>query len=867
MADIVISPLVETWKIANLTNFDFGLVDVPGLNSSTSLPKMVGGVPQWFNALDYTTADLLAVSDTFRNALISAPPTVGTEGYKHTHEGLYDTVAAGVALPDASTWHSHSGLEILTGGITSDADSLHTHDSFITDIEVDTLISTAIGDIDLSGYVEKNGSVSQLLDITSDGETIETAIGQAHDQDHSLLNHIDDVNPFIMANFRKLLDGSNADCCHTHAGTTGTFDGEHNDLDGLNDDDYVHLTAVEYVNFGTLTDGSNADALHTHIGEGAFEGDHNELDGLQGGSFSINPSLLEYYHLNYDEYIALVGGPSNTADDYHTHGWPTSADELSLGTPTDGSWIPGIITSWTSSTLTADAIDDLNETMNYLAPDDAGSMDGDTLTTNGVSTYTGRLSDGNTNYPGGFAIGSTYTRIINDGTFSILSPNQSTTFNKADEGVMRYYINGVEDDSVDLAANFVEGERGGTQSTTPWTGGASNLSVTLVTWYNSFPAWQRGNATMTVVPGDLRQGYNYFDFKHDLDTDQDTATLKFFYDNDAGSNPSISVSTTVVENTKVTKWLSGIDHYYRASTFDMDATAIDCFDNVYHQTSSLTYTSTSSTMGSGNIDYDDGAVSGMTGAGGFPLIGDTMTVNNKLITVPNSNVRSINARATVTPRDPYGSYSGSQSGSENRLVDAYVTTSTVLYEYFDDENRRLTAGAYDSIPGSITGVWTSSNTLVDGNVQVFNGRLYYPTINFNSGYLPSQSIGDYSAFSGDQVYYRAFYDSGIAHSNGSLEFGNLSGNGDIDPVGTGDINVEIKLSTQTGWLDLGTAYNVATFSGVDGDGCRNGDASGNDFPWICGTKSTANSGYMIIVKVTFRNNGAKYISQIRELGW
>ena len=93
-----------------------------------------------------------------------------------------------------------------------------------------------------------------------------------------------------------------------------------------------------------------------------------------------------------------------------------------------------------------------------------------------------------------------------------------------------------------MSSNFVEGERSGTQTTTPWVGAAVNLSVTLVSWYNDFPKWQRGNATMTVVAVDLRQGYNYFDFKHDLDTDQDTATLEFFYDTDSGSNPSITGS-------------------------------------------------------------------------------------------------------------------------------------------------------------------------------------------------------------------------------------------------------------------------------------------------------------------------------------
>ena len=116
MSDINIPPLVEKWKITNLTNVDFGLPDVPGLNFAKSIPKMVNGESQWFDALDYTTSDLLSASDNFRNALIQNPPIVGTEGYKHTHEGLYDIVVEGGEIPDATNWHTHLGLFKGTSG-------------------------------------------------------------------------------------------------------------------------------------------------------------------------------------------------------------------------------------------------------------------------------------------------------------------------------------------------------------------------------------------------------------------------------------------------------------------------------------------------------------------------------------------------------------------------------------------------------------------------------------------------------------------------------------------------------------------------------------------------------------------------------
>ena len=542
---------------------------------------------------------------------------------------------------------------------------------------------------------------------------------------------------------------------------------------------------------------------------------------------------------------------------------------FALGTPTDGDITDGL-EAFTTATLVTDAIDAMNETLSFLAPANADSMNGDTLTTSGVTFYTGRLSSGNTNYKGGDAAGSTVSYITNDGDFTVVSPNQSTTFNYADEGNLKYYLNTVLTDTVDLATNFVEGERVGTQTGTPWVGAASDLSVTSVAYYNSFPKWQLGNASVTIVSADLQQGYNAIYLLRDgmsSSVDQTSATLDVFYDNDIGSDPSVN-TPTVAENTTSFRYLSGVKMYDRTSTFDLDVTGSDCFDNVYHQTSPLTHSTTNGTITSGNIDFDDASVSGVSAT---PVIGETMTVTNKLITVPSSNVRSTNARVSVTPRDPYASYSAGTSASANRLIDAYATTSTATSEFLDDENRRLPDNDgnaypdnYDSIPGTITAQWTSSTALSNGEAQVYNGSLFFPTINFSTGYLPTNTV-NYSAFSGNQYYLRAMFDSGgTPHSSGQLEFANLT-NSDVGAVGAGNINIEIKLPTQTGWLDLGTAFDSGTFTGADGDGCRTAQ-SGDDWSWSAGTFSTANSGDMIIVRVTFRNS-TDSITQIRELGW
>jgi hypothetical protein len=90
-------------------------------------------------------------------------------------------------------------------------------------------------------------------------------------------------------------------------------------------------------------------------------------------------------------------------------------------------------------------------------------------------------------------------------------------------------------------------------------------------------------------------------------------------------------------------------------------------------------------------------------------------------------------------------------------------------------------------------------------------------------------------------------------------------NTDVSAVGSGNVNVEIKLPTQTGWLDLGTDYVQATFTGADGDGCKTAQ-SGDDWSWTAGSFSTADSGNMVIVRITIRVN-SENLTQVRERGW
>ena len=527
----------------------------------------------------------------------------------------------------------------------------------------------------------------------------------------------------------------------------------------------------------------------------------------------------------------------------------------------------GLSGSLLSSDTVKTSIEELDAVLEELAPANALTLEAKALTIylSTTTKYSGYLSGGNVNYKPGSPAGTYVNYIIKDAVFSLQTPTPTTAINYGDKGTLDAYVNGWDGisgfsgtfvDSFNLLGNFDEAHRSSNQTYPPALSPSGFVTVQSVGKYNSFSRWQKLNALLNIASANLRQGWNYVGLRHTLAAVQTSTPFDAFYDTDAGPNPTLG-SLTIVENLLVSKYLSGVKFYAVGSTFLLNAIGTNCFNNVFSGTPILWSGFTG--IADGGVAYNDPSVSGISVP---PAIGETMTVTNKALMISVSSVRDEDATITCTPSDPYGSYVAVTTPSVGRLVDTYGTTSTAIYEYFDDENRRMPVGAYNAVPGAITGQWNSLNVLANGNSQVFNGTLCYPTINFSSAHLPVQPE-DYSGFSGDQVYYRTMYHAATPHSNGTLELGSLV-NADVGQVGSGAVNVEIKLPTQTGWLDLGKDYIQATFTGIDGDGCRTSQ-SVSSWGWTAGTFSTGLSGYMYVVRITLRNS-TRSISQVRETG-
>jgi hypothetical protein len=531
----------------------------------------------------------------------------------------------------------------------------------------------------------------------------------------------------------------------------------------------------------------------------------------------------------------------------------------------------------------------IDSTTAYVGPPNPpGTLNSQALVAAGTTLYSGALSQSNINYKSGDPAGDIVNYIITDGIFTLTTPDTASRCNYGDKGTISVYLNGTAIATMDLAANFSEGNRTGNQDLSTWdsagTGDSTTDGVTVFTGtaagkgslemlsvgiYNGFKYYQKWTARINITDSTLlRQGWNEIYLTHDglsaYGGNQTSVHFDIFYDTDAGSNPSVS-TPTVTENTPVWSYLSGVKYYDAGSTWDIDVIGSDCFDNVYHSSEAPIELYGWPGMTTQAIAYDNTAVTGLSDP---PDIDETMTVTNLLLTQAASQF-SADAQITARPRDPYGNYTPVTSVSNDILIWSYASGSTELIEHFRDEDYRLTAGAYTSIPGSISSVWDSTSSLDtydDGNgLQVYSDELYFPTVDFSS--MTPTGNPDYSLIAAEtnKTYFRAFRDLSTSHASGTLRMTGIT----KAQLYNRDIRVWIKAPSQTGWLDLTRDYNFATFTGIDEDPCWvNRDIQSNsDFQFTLGTNYTENSGYMIIVKVQYPNSSAPRISYMALTDW
>lgn len=548
----------------------------------------------------------------------------------------------------------------------------------------------------------------------------------------------------------------------------------------------------------------------------------------------------------------------------------TSGSQSTIGNPSDGSWEDGI-NSWNQNTKVADAFDDVNELLAQLAPANAESLQAKSLT-GGPTKYTGKMPAGlSTNWTAsGKIAGDTLTDLVKTTNGTINTPNTSTAFNYADQGLLKLYINGIVKATIDLGANFVEANRNGNQIMSDYdvqgTGDVisngvvtfteGTFAITSVGKYNNFTKWQKGIASV-ILSQPLGEGYNEVYLVHEIPgSNQTTNKFVMFYDNDATAI-TFSQVPTITEKAITGKHLSGVKYYTLGDTFDLNYKVDNLFAKAYHINKASEY-----------------SMPGLTKVTKNPLtvpnFNDQFIVSD-VVTLDQSNIISNNARIAATANDPYGTVVNGTSVVEGRLVLTYGQRSTDKLEYFTDEVYRLPLNFdFTSKTAGITNVWNSQMSLTNGNAQCYlNGSgaasLVFPTTNFSTGFVPTNTA-NYSVFTGEQKYARAFVASS-PKSNVTITLNGIASG--LGQVGQGDVNVEIMLPGLSSWGDALKPFDSSASKTVDGWGMLSGSVSysgGNaTLTATFGGLSTVDSGNRIYVRVTLRN-GNRFITSM-SVGW
>ena len=426
-------------------------------------------------------------------------------------------------------------------------------------------------------------------------------------------------------------------------------------------------------------------------------------------------------------------------------------------------------------------------------------------------------------------------------------------FGKADLGELRLYLNEELKDTLDLPTAVIGH-------------GDAVILISRVT-YNNFEPFQKGqarvvsSATLGVEP---ILGANKIRLEHWVDGAlYGSGEIILFWDGGTVGVTMVSGINTIIipSNTIPPTSLSGVLFMPMDGMYHVKVALNDVFKNTFLLTP-LTIIGADSGIADAAIPYDDVNVSGVS----IPPVNTDVLQYDHFHQITLEKF-STDAKIQCTAGDPAQTFAAQDipiTGNCTLLVNSLSGhQSTETRELFKDEYYRLPLSELITIPGNITGQWTSSNILADGNSQVF-GALIYPVTNFSVLHMPMTGQPNYSGLTGERQYLRVIRETNMPHNSGTLE---LDGFTLSDIELSGNIKVEIKLPSQTGWLDLGLPYNAGTFTGVTGEGCRTGVENGNEFSWTAGQFSTADSGWMIAIRITHKNTSAPALNEIREIGW
>lgn len=456
---------------------------------------------------------------------------------------------------------------------------------------------------------------------------------------------------------------------------------------------------------------------------------------------------------------------------------------LGIGTPTDTTYTDGFFDTFSATTKLSDAIDEISEAFLDLAPAKQAVLTSTNLTKTSPTTFSGYLSDGlnSTDWYIGYTAFASVTTLTAGDTVAL----NTSGFRAGKNANITASLEG----GVTASRGYGNSTLSIIDSRTLASGNGTTgiLTVSNISKYNTFWASAVASiATTITATGSV---------KYNIAADNGAGVsnnYQLFYVGTTGTgypNQTVGSYAATLSN-ETYNYLSGIQ-YYKTADISLALVGNNLYNPVYNQNqaqfSSTYFTALNS--GSNSPSKDDTL---------------NLTVARTLTSGLNSGLSS--GSSTITLTKPGKSNVTSTAVLGNKRINSYTSApatneNNTQAEYFLDEAYRMTD------LNSIT--WASGSALVDGNLQVQNGRLVHA------------AHGDYSSNTASGSYFRKSDPSSDNYQNGTFTItrnsNSFNSTNPISPWGSGGkLEVALILSSDiTGDTSANFIYDLGRVVGND----------------------------------------------------
>ena len=624
-------------------------------------------------------------------------------------------------------------------------------------------------------------------------------------------------------------------------------------------------------------------------------------------------SPFDHNHdLRYYTKTELANGNATGIDIHWNHITNTpSLTEIGPDEANDGAphYEDGLYNDFTDTTRIGIPIDRFNKVLDKLVPPDAPALSDTSFGLTGISGYmsfdTGTAPSGYTaadqspnpvssdnEFPvnvSNLRIGifddssQNITGILNDqitsGPGSPTSAYPADSFGDANLGTLTMTVNGTQVSQIDLTNESAQNNIS--------SGTGFDLTAAQDIQFSNGDSFEEkkyrtGNWSLNKTDGNIVNGYNYVNITHSFSsTNRVIGRIEFFVD-DYTQVAAYSNEQFYINTKGSLKYLSGVA-FDTSIDFGYNIDIDNAYKNSYNNAPDAINHSVSTDSFGDLVNISDEA---LPNSGGDP--NKTVSIINKATTLRNSDVRLLNDSISVTTSVKRTIQNEVSSGGDSvggLLVDNFGNQTTEdTFENFDSEDYRLPIANYDTV-NSVSGAsWDSEQTIGStSELQFINSQLIYPgnigsiPVNFTTSNIsnsPTYNNGgtkggprDYSGENGPKSFIRYFRQVSPTTANFTL---NISGS-NVNFVSTdttlsgNDVHVEVKLPSETGWMDAYKDFVTGNFT--DGDGARSatngsGRALNTDWGITFGTKNTSQTSGYVLVKITVPDTFAGYIDEI-----